>query len=59
MRKKYPTHIFLEEEKEIWCLCESSLAAMGIGAIIKSSYPDYKCFLCNRETFLSVGGNCE
>ena len=28
MRKNYPTHIFLEEDKEVWVLCESSSTAM-------------------------------
>ncbi|WP_193742746.1 MULTISPECIES: hypothetical protein [unclassified Prochlorococcus] len=49
-------HIFVEEKKEIWILCESSITAMGIGAIMKRHYPEYKCCLCNRETFLSMGG---
>jgi|TARA_X000000368_G_scaffold406688_1_gene385288 hypothetical protein len=56
MRKKYPNYIFKEEEKEIWALCESHLAAMGIGATIKKSFPQYKLCLCNRETFLRMGG---
>tara|TARA_Y100001968_G_scaffold140789_1_gene128788 strand:+ start:411 stop:521 length:111 start_codon:yes stop_codon:yes gene_type:complete len=30
MRMKYPTHVFLEEKKEIWALCTSSLSAMAI-----------------------------
>jgi len=56
MRKQYPTHIFKEEEKEIWCLCTSSLAAMAISARMKKSFPQYKLCLCNRETFLRMGG---
>ena len=48
-------HIFLEEKKQIWVLCESSIAAMGIRAGIKSSFPDYELCLCNRETFLRLG----
>ena len=56
MRKKYPTHIFLEDKKEIWALCESSLAAMAISARFKKSFPQYKLCLCNRETFLRLGG---
>ena len=56
MRKQYPTHIFLEDKKEIWALCTSSLGAMAIGARMKKSFPDYKLCLCNRETFLRLGG---
>ncbi len=55
-RRNYPTHIFLEEKKEIWALCTSSLGAMAISARMKSSFLDYKLFLCNRETFLRMGG---
>ena len=49
-------HIFIEEKKEVWVLCESSISAMGIGAIMKKQFPYYKCCLCNRETFLRLGG---
>ena len=49
-------HIFLEDKKEIWVLCESSITAMGIGAVVRSAFPDYKLCLCNRKTFLDVGG---
>ncbi len=70
MRKHYPRlrngkleggglfrpHIFLEDKKEIWVLCESSITAMGIGAVVRSAFPDYKLCLCNRKTFLRMGG---
>ena len=56
MRKQYPTHIFLEDKKEIWALCTSSLGAMAISARFKKSFPDYTLCLCNRETFLRLGG---
>ena len=49
-------HIFLEDKKEIWVLCESSITAMGIGSYVKSAFPDYKLCLCRRETFLRMGG---
>ena len=47
-------HIFIEEKKEVWVLCESHLAAMGIGAVIRDHYPEYKCCLRNRETYLRL-----
>ena len=70
MKKQYPrvrngkleggalpsNHIFIEEKKEVWVLCESSISAMGIGAVMRRSFPDYKLCLCNRETFLRLGG---
>ncbi len=49
-------HIFIEEKKEIWCLCTSSIMAMGIGATVKRQFPDYTLCLCNRNTYLSLGG---
>ena len=49
-------HIFLEEKKEVWVLCESSITAMGIGAYFKNAFPDYTLCLCTRETFLRLGG---
>jgi len=49
-------HIFLEDKKEIWVLCESSLTAMGIGQYCKGAFPDYELCLCNKETFLRLGG---
>ena len=69
MRKNYPRlrngkleggglfrpHIFDEENKKIWVLCESHLSAMAIGATMKNSFPDYTLCLCNRETFLRLG----
>ena len=70
MRKNYPRlrngklsgggvprpHIFIEEKKEIWVLYESSITAMGIGNYVRNAFPEYKCCLCNRKTFLSLGG---
>ena len=59
MKKQYPKHtIFLEEEKQIWVLCTSSLSAMAISRRMKKSFPDYELCLCNRETFLRMGGKC-
>ena len=49
-------HIFMEEKQELWVLCQSSLTAMGIGRYCKSAYPNYTLCLCNRETYLRLGG---
>ena len=56
MKKQYSNHIFLEDKKEIWALCESHLAAMAISARMKKSFPNYTLCLCNRKTFLSLRG---
>ena len=47
-------HIFDEEKKKIWVLCESSITAMGISSYFRSAFPDYELCLCNRETFLKI-----
>ena len=49
-------HIFNADKKEIWVLCESSITAMGIGSYVRNAFPDYQLCLCNRKTFLSMGG---
>ncbi len=49
-------HIFVEEKKQIWVLCESHITAMGIGSYVRSAFPDYELCLCRRETFLRMGG---
>ena len=49
-------HSVIEDKKEVWILCESSITAIGIGAMVKTHYPDYKPCLCNRKTFLEMGG---
>ena len=49
-------HIFIEEKKQIWVLCESHITAMGIGSYVRSAFPDYELCLCRRETFLKMGG---
>ena len=49
-------HLFVEEKKQIWVLCESSITAMGISSYIKDAFPEYELCLCNRKTFLRLGG---
>ena len=49
-------HIFLEDKKELWVLCESHITAMGISSYVKTAFPEYELCLCRRETFLRMGG---
>jgi len=49
-------HVFNDDKKQVWVLCTSSLSAMGISAYFKSAFPEYELCLCNRETFLRIGG---
>ena len=50
------THIFNEEKKQLWVLCQRSLTAMGIGQYCKSAFPEYEICLCNKDTFFRLGG---
>jgi len=52
-------HIFVEEKKQLWVLCQSSLTAMGIGQYCRSAFPEYELCLCNRETFLKMKGKID
>jgi len=54
-----PDHIFVEDKKQLWVLCQSSLTAMGIGQYCRNAFPDYELCLCNRETFLRMGGKID
>ena len=52
----FAPHIFDDEAKEIWVLCQSSITAMGISSYVKNAFPEYTLCLCNRDTFLRMGG---
>ena len=57
MRKQYPTHVFVEDKKQIWALCTSSLSAMAISKRMQQSFPDYElCLTRDRESFIRMGG---
>ena len=49
-------HLFVEEKKQIWVLCESSITTMGISSYVRDAFPEYELCLCNRKTFLRLGG---
>ena len=44
-------HHVIEEKREVWIVCSSSITAKGIPALVKSHFPGYKPCLCSQEYF--------
>ena len=56
-KNKFPLpHIVLEEKKEVWILCNSSITAMGIPTLVKQYYPGYIGHIASEEHFKQIGG---
>jgi len=59
-KTKFPLqHHVLEEAKEVWIVCSSSVTAMGIPSLMSKYYPGYKPCICSPDYFdelISVGG---
>ena len=50
-------HIVFEDKKEVWIYVESGFpTVLAVPILMKRNYPDYKSCLCNKETFLELGG---
>ena len=50
-------HIVLEEKKQVWIYVENGLpTTLAIRALMKQFYLTYESCICNKETFLSLGG---
>ena len=50
-------HIVNEEKKEVWIYIASGFpTTLAVPHLMKIHYPGYKSCLCNRETFISIGG---
>ena len=50
-------HIVMEDKKEVWVYIASGYpTVLAVPILMKRHYPDYKSCLCNRETFLKLGG---
>jgi len=50
-------HIVIEENKEVWIYIASGYpTTLAIGPLMKIHYPGYKSCLCNKETFIRMGG---
>jgi len=54
-KTKFPfDHIVLEDKKEVWVICNSSITAMGLNAIIKKYYPEYTPHIASKEYFAEL-----
>jgi len=48
--KKFPfDHVVKCDTKEVWLVCDSAIAAMGIGEIVKQCYPGFKARIASKE----------
>ena len=50
-------HVVIEDKKEVWVYIASGFpTTLAVPHLMKINYPGYKSNLCNRETFISIGG---
>ena len=50
MKRKFPlNHIVKRDVKEVWVVCNSSITAKGIPALMNKYYPGYTACLCSEE----------
>ena len=50
-------HIVKEEKKEVWVYLASGFpSTLAVTPLMKIHYPGYRSCLCNKETFIRIGG---
>ena len=50
-------HVILEEKREVWVYIASGFpSTLALSHLMKIHYPEYKGCLCNKETFIKMGG---
>ena len=50
-------HVVDEEKKEVWVYIESGFpTTLAVGPLMEIHYPEYRSCLCNKETFINMGG---
>jgi hypothetical protein len=50
MKSKFPLeHVVKVDTKEVWVLCQSSITAMGVPAMVERYYPGYKGHIGSTE----------
>ena len=50
-------HVVIEDKKEVWVYIASGFpSTLAVSPLMKFHYPGYKSYLCNKETFISIGG---
>ena len=54
-KTKFPLpHHIIEDKKEVWIICNSSITAKGIPALMKKYFPEYTACLCSQDYFLEL-----
>jgi hypothetical protein len=57
MKTEFPfPHHIIEEKKQVWIVCSSSITAIGIPSLMKQYFPDYHPCLCNNDYFQQLIG---
>ena len=50
-------HVINEEKREVWVYIASGFpTTLAVPHLMEIHYPGYKSCLCNKETFISIGG---
>ena len=50
MKFKFPLeHVVKYDTKEVWIMCNSSITAMGISALVEKYYPGYTGHIATQE----------
>ena len=50
MKSEFPLkHFYIEDKKEIWICCNSSITAKGIPSLITKYCPGYTACLCSED----------
>ena len=51
-KTKFPLkHHIIEDKKEVWIVCQSSITAKGIPTLMKQYFPSYTACLCSPDYF--------
>ena len=50
-------HFVIEDKMEVWVYIASGFpSTLAVSPLMKVHYPGHKSCLCNKETFISIGG---
>ena len=47
-------HIVIDDKKEVWVLCNSSITALALVGITKRFYPTYTPHIASKEYFAEL-----
>ena len=60
MKQKFPLeHIVKCDLKEVWVVCNSSITAKGIPALMDKYYPGYTACLCSQDHLKTLRNQLE